>query len=318
MTDIVVEPASNGTQYNSVFSPDLQPVVQSSKYSNFQPAINARFGLRDDLIMRLAYSESITRPPVGSLNPVVNFPTTLRPGSLSASGGNGNLQPYESANFDASIEWYYSSQGYVSLTFFKKDVDGLIANSVVPTDFTIANSDGISTNEISGNTATFALAQNVNLGDLTVDGFEIAALHEFTWAPGFLQNMGVTLAMTLPDSDADFDRNSFTNNSAFPGLSDSHAATLYYDDGIFEGRLAWTSRDEYFDQLITGTEPRFVKAAEQLDARFAYNYSDKVQLFVNAVNLTDEPLETVGRFSTQPLRYTETGPRYEFGLRAKF
>jgi hypothetical protein len=46
----------------------------------------------------------LTRPPTGSLNPVMAFPATFRPGSLSASGGNGNLKSYEADNFDVSLE----------------------------------------------------------------------------------------------------------------------------------------------------------------------------------------------------------------------
>jgi TonB-dependent receptor len=318
LTDILLAPGSGGTQYNAVFSSAFLPVVQSSKYNNFLPALNAKFELTPDLLLRFAYSKSLTRPPTGSLNPVVVFPATFRPGSLSANGGNGNLKPYEAKNFDVSLEYYYNRSSYVSAAYFRKKVDGLIANSIVPVEFTIANADSISTNEISGNTATIALAQNVNLGNLTVDGIELAAQHQLDWAPGLLKNVGFTATATLPSSDAEFDRSSFSNNSAFPGLSDTYSASTYYDDGRFEIRISWSRRDDYFDQLITGTEPRFVLAAQQWDARVAYNVTDFFQVFVNGVNLTDEPYESQGRYDSQPLRYQESGPRYELGLRARF
>jgi iron complex outermembrane recepter protein len=318
LTDIRIAPGSGGTQYNAEFSSAFVPVVQSSKYDNFLPALNAKFELTRDLLLRLAYSKSLTRPPTGSLNPVVVFPTTFRPGSLSASGGNANLKPYEADNYDASLEWYYNRSGYVSVAYFHKKVDGLIANSIVTAQFPIANVDNIATSEISGRTATMALAQNVNLGDLSVHGIELAAQHQLDWAPGLLKNVGFTATATLPSSDAEFDRNSFSNNSAFPGLSDTYSASTYYDDGRFELRVSWSRRDTYFDALITGTEPRFVLGAEQWDARLAYNFRDSFQFFVNGVNLTDTPYESVGRYGTQPLRYQESGRRYELGIRAKF
>ncbi|HEY0685617.1 MAG TPA: TonB-dependent receptor [Steroidobacter sp.] len=318
LTDILLAPGSGGTQYNAVYSTEFLPVVQSSKYHNFLPALNAKFELTPDLLLRVAYSKSLTRPPTGSLNPVVTFPATFRPGSLSASGGNANLKPYEADNFDVSLEWYFDRSTYVSAAYFRKKVDGLIANSVVPAQFTIANTDGIETSEISGNTATITLAQNINLGNLTVDGVELAAQHQLDWAPGLLQNVGFTAAATLPSSDAEFDRSSFSNNSAFPGLSNTYSASTYYDDGRFEVRVSWSRRDSYFDQLITVTEPQFVLAAQQWDARVAYNITNFCQIFVNGVNLTDEPFETQGRYDTQPLRYQESGPRYELGVRARF
>lgn len=150
LLDILNAPGSGGTQYVSVFSADFAPVYQNRRYDNFLPSVNARLNVTDQIVLRGAVSKSLTRPDLGALNPVVIYPETLRPGNLTASGGGGNLTPYTSWNYDASAEWYYSRTGYVSVGYFRKDVDGLIVNSVIPYAVTVPNADGISDSSISG------------------------------------------------------------------------------------------------------------------------------------------------------------------------
>src|SRR5690606_29515642 len=40
--------------------------------------------------------------------------------------------PMESQNIDVSAEWYYNDSSYVSLGYFRKDVDGFIGSSISP------------------------------------------------------------------------------------------------------------------------------------------------------------------------------------------
>ena len=63
---------------------------------------------------------------------------------------------------------------------------------------------------------------------------------------------------------------------------------LGYESGPISLRLAATYRDDYLDELGGSTEEdRFVDSHFQLDASARYRFSDNVQVFVEAVNLTD-------------------------------
>jgi len=318
LLDIKNAPGSGGTQYVSVFDTTLSPVAQSSKYNYVLPSVNAKLELSDQLTLRGAVSESLTRPNIGNLNPVISFPSTLRPSGLLASGGNGNLHPYTSWNYDTSLEWYYSRTNYVSVGYFYKKIDGLIVSSVVRTPITIANSDGIADANIQGTTANFDVTQYVNLNDNNVSGLELAWQNAFKDAPGFLKNTGVTVSATIPWTSAKFDATSFTNNGSFPGISKSYFVTAYYDDGALEARLSLSHRDKYFYGMVTSTEPGYTLGSSQWDARVSYNVNDNVQVFFDAINLTNTPLRQSGRFDSEFLNYQETGARYDFGIRYKY
>jgi TonB-dependent receptor len=318
LLDILNAPGSGGTQYVSVFDTTLSPVTQASKYHYVLPSVNAKLELSDQLTLRGAVSESLTRPNIGNLNPVITFPSTLRPGGLVASGGNGSLHPYTSWNYDASLEWYYSRTNYVSVGYFYKKIDGLIVSSVVRTPITIANADGISDANIQGTTANFDVTQYVNLNDNNVSGLELAWQNSFKDAPGFLKNTGVTVSATIPWTSAKFDPTSFTNNGTFPGISKSYFVTAFYDDGTLEARLSLSHRDKYFSNMVTSTEPVFTLGSSQWDARVSYNVNPQVQVFFDAMNLTNTPLRQTGRFSSEFLNYQETGARFDFGIRYKY
>lgn len=318
LLDIQNAPGSGGTQYVSVFATTLSPVTQKSKYSYVLPSVNARLDLSNDLIVRGAISESLTRPPIGDLNPVINYPSTLRPGGLVASGGNGSLHPYTSWNYDASVEWYYGQANYLSVGYFYKKIDGLIVSSVVRTPIVIANSQNISDANISGKTANFDVTQYVNLGANDVSGLELAWQNAFKNAPGLLSNTGVTVSATIPWTSANFNNASFTNNGAFPGLSKSYFVTGFYDDGALQARLSWSHRDKYFYGMVTSTEPGYTLGSSQWDGRVSYNVNANVQVFFDAINFTNTPLRQVGRYSSEFLNYQDSGARFDLGVRYKY
>jgi TonB-dependent receptor len=318
LLDLLTSPDPTDDSYLTVRSADLLPIRQMRSYSHFLPSGNFRLNLRDDLVLRAAVSETLTRPDLSQLNPVVVFPDTVRRRNLEATGGNGDLKPYTAWNHDLALEWYPSAGTYLSVALYQKRIDGYIVTAVIPQAFTIANSGHISADGVAGNTAMFNVSKNVNLGSANVSGIELALQTTFTSWPGFLRNTGLTASIVLPRTNRIFDVTSFTNNSAFPGLSNSYYATLYYDDGTLEARLSWSRREKYFARMNTDTEPAYVMGASYIDGRIACNLSRTVQLYLYGVNLTNQGQREVGRYEDQFLGYQETGRRFELGTRIKF
>ena len=50
--------------------------------------------------------------------------------ALSGRGGNPNLRPYLSDNFDAAVEWYYAPNSYVAIDGFYKHLTNFIVGGV--------------------------------------------------------------------------------------------------------------------------------------------------------------------------------------------
>lgn len=125
-------------QDNNDFSPSHDPSrtqveVQKSSYDNLLPSLDVKVDLRDDLILRGAFSNTIARAGYNDLRVSPNnFGTT---GSTyngyqpTAAIGSPSLLPLESKNFDLSLEYYYDDTSYVSVGLFDKRVTNFIGTS---------------------------------------------------------------------------------------------------------------------------------------------------------------------------------------------
>jgi len=297
-----------------------EPVAVPASYDNLLPSINARFNLTDDLILRTAYSETLTRPVLTDLAPRIAFGPQVRPGNFVVNAGNPNLNPYESENFDLSLEWYYNDGSYLSGAFFRKDVSGFVVTQDFVEQFAIANVDGITNAEepnIDGNLVTFTVRRPDNTTDATIDGFEIS------WQHTFENGFGVQANATFVNSDASLDAtdpNADSNSALLPGLGDSRNLVLFYENEKLGARLAYNVRDEFLRAAATGpgSEPAFVRDYDQLDFRVSYRLNQATEIFIDGTNILSEVIEQRGRFDNHFLLAEETGARYSLGLRATF
>ena len=307
------------TEFAATFGEDAL-VEESSSYSNFLPSVNFRVEPVDGLVLRFAYSETLTRPSLTDLTPVLAFPAQFRPSLLQASAGNVNLTPFESKNFDFSAEYYFGQSSVFSAAYFNKEVDGFIVTLTQPEALDIANAEGLATPLIAGQSATFNVSRPQNLETATVEGFEIALTHTFDYLPAPFNGFGVQANATFVDSDAEVDVNNTSQSFALSGLGDSRSFVGFYEHDRFNFRLAYTVRDEFLVSAATGAggEPLFTDDFGQLDARLTVFATDRIELFVDGINLTNEVREQRGRFANHFGLFEETGARYSFGATYKF
>lgn len=105
---------------------DEQLYSQEANYDHLLPAMDFSIELRDDLIGRVSFSQTIARPAFSQLFAADSPNTPPRPvalgGIATGTRGNPGLLPLESDNFDISLEWYYDDASYVSFGFFDKRV----------------------------------------------------------------------------------------------------------------------------------------------------------------------------------------------------
>jgi len=89
------------------------------------PTIAASLALTDNQVIRASWGKSIARPNLGDLGAELNI------GSkdffnLTAQGGNPDLGPLLSTNFDISYENYYAEGSYFAIAAFRKEVEDFI------------------------------------------------------------------------------------------------------------------------------------------------------------------------------------------------
>lgn len=299
-----------------------QPTRQSNSYDFFLPNLNIRVGLTDDIVARFSASRTITRPQIRDLAPRTNF-DVLRPASLDASGGNPDLRPYASNNFDLSFEWYPTSTTTLSAAVYFKNISDFIVQTRTDEDFTIANAGGLPVgNGITGpNTATFSVRRPQNSESANVRGLELNAVHTFDYLPSPLDGFGAAVNVTLVDSDASFDEGTTTTSFAVEGLGNSYNITGFYEKSGFSARVAWNRRGRFLEFLVTpgqGGDPVFRRAFEQVDARASYDITKFAQIFIEGTNVFNARNVTTGRFDNQVLDFVDTGARYSAGARFAF
>lgn len=168
---------------------------------------------------------------------------------------------------------------------------------------------------------TFNVAVPVNEKSAAVDGWEFAWQH-LLWDTGF----GFVANYTIVSGDVEFDNlqvpSSGTPQFALVGLSDSYNLVGFYDKNGLQARIAWNWRDEFLTSTVgvsgTPNNPLYVEDYGQLDFNVNYEVREGLTVFVEGINVLDETRRVVGRSAAYVNFATQTGSRYNFGVRYKF
>lgn len=278
----------------------ITPLSISSSYTKLLPSANLRYEFSPQSLLRAAYSQTLTRPDLGQLAPseTVN--------GIDQSGGRGTrgnplLQPYKSNNYDLGGEWYPAKAAMVGATVFRKDIDGFIDTATFTENRSFPRqADGV----IVSGPITFT--QPVNGVSAKIHGAEFIVQSRFTFLPaGWMQNLGGIFNYSYTKSSANFAQQGDVRSAGLPGLSkNSYNASVYYDDGAFEGRASYAWRSGYLAQFADDFGvPRFRNAYGQVDLSASYKLSKRLTVQLDVLNATRS--QFVDKSSD---------PRYPFGV----
>ena len=320
----LVQQLGDPTSYQTTFGP-TEVVRTQSTYSYLLPNLDIGLNVTDQIKVRMDISRTLSRPPLGDLTPVTVVPTSPRVGQLTATGGNPDLLPYLSDNFDLGVEWYYQKNSYISLDGYVKHV----------TNFIVAGSSQQTINGVTipepvngstplagaGSVAQFTVSTNVNGPQADVYGMEFALQHVF-WDTGF----GFQFNTTVVGTNKTYDPNNLSvSGFAVTGLADSANIVGFYDKYGFQARLAVNWRDSYLDHFgqqqngsLFGTEPTFVNSNTTVDFSTSYDITKQLSIYGEALNLTDSGYSTRGRFSNQFLDIVSYGRRFTVGAHFRY
>lgn len=282
------------------------PATVERSYDNWLPSANIAFYPTENLIVRGAVAEVITRPTLGSLTPGgsadgFNFRVT---------SGNPFLKPFQATNYDLSIEWYFAPQALISVAGFIKDVASFTQSAAI-TEATFAQtglpvsvlnpSSPAALNPALLNQPIWTLSTTVNGTGAKLKGVEIAAQIPFKiFTEGFLGNFGIIANATFIDSNADYTLQgpattpggalvNVTRTAALANVSkQAFNGTFYYDDGRFSARVMGTYRGRYHEGASgTGNVLEGYGSMFNLDASMRFKLTDWVEVSLEGNNLLD-------------------------------
>jgi len=290
----------------------ISPVSFSNTYSKLLPAANLRYELSPNLLLRAAYSRSLTRPDLNQLAPSETVRGIDQSGG-TGSRGNPSLKPYTANNFDVGVEWYPAKATSVGLALFRKDIDGFIdTTTFTETRNFPRQADGVI---VSG---PIVFTQPVNGVSAKVNGAEFSIQSPFTFLPQpWMKNLGGIFNYTYTKSSADFAVVGDVRSSGLPGLSkNSYNASLYYDDGAFDGRISYAWRSKYLAQFSDDFGvPRFRDAYGQVDLTASYKLNKSLTVQLDVLNLTRAQFVDQSSSKYHPYGVIDLDRRIVLGLR---
>jgi TonB-dependent receptor len=281
---------------------DVIPVFITRDYTDWLPSATLRYSPQDNLVLRLAGYKSLVRPKLGSLAPRYTINE-----DLEAEFGNPNLLPYRAWNADISAEYYFSSNGAVSLGGFYKSIDNFIVSSVINSSGTF---QGVDYDE---------LTIPVNGESATVYGIEASISQVLAFLPSPLDGFLVQANYTFTDASGTLDDG---REISLPAAS-RHTGNLVlgYEKGPFEFRAAGTYRSKYLDEIAgAADEDRYVDNHFQIDLSAKFKITENVRVFGEWINVNNAKYFAYQNFggAQRNLQYEVYGSTVKFGARVSF
>ena len=211
-----------------------------------------------------------------------------------ASVGNPNLKPVKSINYDLLGEHYFGNVGVISGgLFYKSLTDFIYTRSIFNSQYPLNTPNPI---------ATGILVRQAQNGDnAQLFGMELNFQRKLDFLPGFLKATSLNFNYTYTKSQAilqsrlaDEDNPDLQETITLPG-STTHMGNiaLAYDKQKFSMRIAVNYNGEYLDEVGDIAEnDLYVKARLQLDLTASYTINKHFRVFVEGLNLTNQPYET--------------------------
>jgi TonB-dependent receptor len=265
---------------------------EESEYTDVFPNVQLRYEVAPNLIARGSFYRSLGRPdfvdlaPIGGLEVEEVNPGVFR-GSLET--GNPDLEPFESNNFDVSLEYYFAEGAVLAASGFYKQID----NPIFVRGFTLEN---VERDQFFLEELDVEQTENADEGDIL--GLELTYQQQFDFLPGLWRGLGVAANATFLDSEVTvFDRD---DDLPFFNQPDRiFNAQLFYEFGRVQARLAYQYTDERLLEIGSGNavEDFYQDERETLSAKLTLQVLDNAFVFVEGENLTEE---SVRRFQEVP------------------
>ncbi|MGJ8681462.1 TonB-dependent receptor [Paraglaciecola sp.] len=267
----------------------VTPLAVEKDYSHFMPNLNVRYDMNEQLVMRFAYTQTIARPTFEDAAAFQLIETESKDDDgvieieRKAEVGNPELDPYESTNLDFSVEYYPGHIGVLSASIFYKDIDNFIVLQEVEDN---GQWDGFD-----------EVLQKVNGGSASLQGFELA------WTKNFDSGLMLSANGTFIDADDQLPQQADVVGNLMLG----------YENDNFSSRLSLSHKGKSF-QFEDNDSGVYQDAHTQLDFSAKYYINDSMQVYFNAVNLTDEAYYLYHGSAAYNYQYETYGRSYELGF----
>ena len=271
---------------------DFLPIDRSNSYTDWLPNFSARFHITPELQLRASFTQTRTRPTFAQLNPSfsVGQPIgTCTPGgdpfacARSGGGGNPDLKPFKSNNYDLSLEYYFSRTGLAAIAVFRRDLKGFIQNQQIRT--------------IDPEFGPLILNQPINTRSGDIKGVEaqFSTFFDWDWMPGFLQGFGAQANVTYLDTDLEDPIGLGVTHHRILGVSKwTYNLVGMYERGPLSVRLSYNNPGKRLETIQNRGNDLYIETsnpAGRLDLSASYTVNDNFTVFGDWTNILGNPFQ---------------------------
>ncbi len=269
-------------------------------YNDVLPTANFRYELTEDMDLRLAATQTLSRADYSALAGSVSLVPPAVDGEIgSGSGGNPDLAPIVSTNFDVAWEWYFAERALLSASLFYMDMDNYIAlGQEMRSIFTIDAQDP------EGRFVDYLLTVPVN-SSAKVKGFEVALQQPIG------EYFGVMANYSYADADTADDQPMLGTSKNTYNLGG------YFETDHWSVRLSYNFRSAFYSGLDRASA-FYQDDIQSVDGSIGYIINDNFTVSLDGRNLTDESYKYYAESKERPRSIYENGRQYYLNLRFNF
>ena len=293
-----------GATTTSLFGPFIGIPVDHT-YNDILPSANLKLDVAEDVIARFAVSKTMTRPDYSAIAGFTDLsPPATAGGTGTGSGGNPDLKPIRSTNYDAGVEWYFAKRSLLSAGLFYMDLNNYVSFGSATRSYITYSSQ-----VPQGQNVPYLLTVPVNAKG-RVQGAELA----------YQQALGEYFGVQANYTYADGKQTSLVTNGddRLVGTSkNTYSASAYFENTKFSARVSYSWRSAFF----SGLDRNSAFSQDDIGALAAslqYTLNDMFSFSLDGQNLNNPTLKYYSLNKDQPRAFYKNGAQYYFTVRAKF
>ena len=267
-------------------------VTVEHTYNDFLPSLNLKFDVTKDTVVRLAASRTMTRADYSALGGSINLGSADDATHTGGgTGGNPDLKPITSNNFDASFEYYFDQgKGLASASLFYMDLTSIVGLGTVHKTISVSDSTFP-----TGVPVDFSLSVPINSTG-SVKGIELSYQQPLFTNFGFEGNYTYTDGMAA-------------GHLPLVGCSrNTYNASVYFENDMFNAKVSYNRRSAFYSGLDRSSA-YYQAATGELTASVGYTISKNFGVTLEGRNLNDPHLKYYAT-SNQPRAYYDNGRQY--------
>lgn len=289
--------------YNDI-TKKVSPVSGSKNVPAVLPMLHLIYKPSERMDLRAAVTRTFARPAFNEISPT----TRVNPNTLTVALGNPSLRPTFSWNYDVIGSYYLNTTSYLTGGVFYKQIK----------DAVYTQSYGES-RTVDGTTANYQVSQPLNSEDAKLYGFEIGYNQKFTFLPGLLSGLGLSLNYTYTKSETTINDRPGEKIGLLNQSPNIVNAALFYEKDRFSFRIAANYRQAFLVEVRDNSgADRYQDKDFHLDLNMSYNFPKNITLFLDANNLTNAPLRYYHGVKSRPEQVEYYSARGRVGVNWSF